>query len=128
MSESPEKPIRNQAEWFSLGVSLVLLSAVGGTVVSLWLHPSLKPAEFTVERGEVRAANGHYYLPVTVKNEGDATAAQVTVEGSLDVAPNEEVATTTFDFVPARSDADGVLIFSQDPSEATVRVMSYQQP
>ncbi len=128
MSESSEKPIRNRAEWFSLGISLALLSAVGATVISLWLNPSLKPAEFTVERGQVRAANGHYYLPVTIKNEGDATAAQVTVEGSLDTAPDDETATTTFDFVPARSDAEGVLIFSQEPSGATVRVISYQEP
>ncbi len=128
MSESSEKPIRNRAEWFSLGISLALLSAVGATVISLWLHPSLKPAEFTVERGQVRAANGHYYLPVTIKNEGDATAAQVTVAGSLDAALDDEIATTTFDFVPARSDAEGVLIFSQEPSGATVRVISYQEP
>lgn len=127
-SEPPEKPLRNRAEWVSLGISLALLSGVIATVVSLWLHPSLKPAEFTVERGEVRVADDHYYLPVTVKNEGDATAAQVTVEGSLDVAPDDEIATTTFDFVPARSDAEGVLIFSQDPSGATVRVISYQEP
>ncbi len=128
MSDPSKKPIRNRAEWVSLGISLVLLSAVVGTVLSLWLHPSLKPAEFMVELGQVRTANGHYYLPVTVKNEGDATAAQVTVEGSLDAAPDDEIATTTFDFVPARSDAEGILIFSQEPSGATVRVISYQEP
>ncbi|TVQ06018.1 MAG: hypothetical protein EA368_18055 [Leptolyngbya sp. DLM2.Bin27] len=123
-----EQPIRNRAEWVSLGISLTLLAGVVGTVVSVWLNPSLKPAEFTVERGQVRVANGHYYLPITVKNEGDATAAQVTVEGSLETISPEEVATTTFDFVPAQSDADGVLIFSQEPSGATVRVISYQEP
>ncbi|WOD39977.1 hypothetical protein [Nodosilinea sp. E11] len=122
------EPIRNRAEWFSLGISLALLAGVVATVVSVWLNPSLKPAEFTVERGPVRTANGHYYLPVTIKNEGDATAAEVTVEGSLDTAPDDEIATTTFDFVPARSDAAGVLIFSQEPSGATVRVVSYQEP
>lgn len=127
MSETSEKPVRSRAEWVSLGISSVLLSAVVATVVSLWLHPSLKPAEFTVERGPVRTSKDHYYLPVTIKNEGDATAAQVTIEGSLDAA-SDEIATTTFDFVPARSDAEGVLIFSQDPSGASVRVISYQEP
>lgn len=52
------------------------------TVASLWLNPSLKPAEFKVEPDKVRAVNDHYYLPITIKNEGDATTAQVTVEGS----------------------------------------------
>jgi uncharacterized protein (TIGR02588 family) len=119
-----EQPIRNRAEWISLGISLTLLTGVIATVASLWLNPSLKPAEFSVEPGKVRAANDHYYLPVTIKNEGDATAAQVTVEGTL----AEEVSTTTFDFVPARSDAEGVLIFSQEPTAAMVRVVSYQKP
>ncbi|MGG6241978.1 hypothetical protein ACQ4N7_25445 [Nodosilinea sp. AN01ver1] len=123
-----EQPIRNPAEWFSLAISLTLLSAVIATVASLWLKPSLKPAEFTVEPGKVRTANGNYYLPVTIRNEGDATAAEVTLEGTLNTTSPEEVATTTFDFVPARSDAEGVLIFSQEPSAATVRVVSYQEP
>jgi uncharacterized protein (TIGR02588 family) len=136
-----EQPIRNRAEWISLGISLTLLTGVMATVISLWLNPSRKPAEFTVERGEVRAANNHYYLPVTVKNEGDATAAQVTVEGTLDAAKEDaakedaakevaakEVAATTFDFVPAHSNSEGVLIFSQEPTDATIRVISYQEP
>jgi uncharacterized protein (TIGR02588 family) len=72
--------------------------------------------------------SSHYYLPVTIKHEGDATAAQVTVAGRLDTAPDDEIAANTFDFVPARSDAEGVLIFSQEPTEATVRVISYQEP
>lgn len=123
-----EQPIRNPAEWFSLGISLTLLSAVIATVASLWLNPSLKPAEFTIKPGQVRAANGNYYLPVTISNEGDATAAEVTVEGTLETSSPDEVATTTFAFVPARSDVEGVLIFSQEPSAATVRVVSYQEP
>lgn len=123
-----EKPIRNRAEWFSLGISLTLLSAVVATVASLWLKPSLKPAEFTVEPGEVRPAQDHYYLPITIKNEGDATAAEVTVEGTLDTTSPEEVANTTFDFIPARSEAEGFLIFSEEPSAASVRVISYQKP
>ncbi|PZU96263.1 MAG: hypothetical protein DCF32_21840 [Leptolyngbya sp.] len=123
-----EKPTRNRAEWFSLGISLTLLSAVVATVASLWLKPSLKPAEFTVKPGEVRPANDHYYLPITITNEGDATAAEVTVEGTLETTSPEEVAATTFDFIPARSQAEGVLIFSEEPSTASVRVISYQKP
>lgn len=123
-----EKPTRNRAEWFSLGISLTLLAAVVATVASLWLKPSLKPAEFTVEPGEVRMANDHYYLPITILNEGDATAAEVTVEGTLDTTSPAEVASTTFDFIPARSQAEGFLIFSEEPSPASVRVVSYQKP
>lgn len=123
-----EHSLRNRAEWVSLGISLTLLTGVIATVLSLWLNPSLNPARFTIERGEVRNEFDHYYLPITITNEGDATAAQVTVEGELTVADKEEVASTTFDFVPARSDAEGVLIFSTEPTSATIRVVSYQEP
>ncbi|GAB4465832.1 MAG: hypothetical protein OHK0037_21010 [Elainellaceae cyanobacterium] len=119
---------RNYAEWVSLGISLVLLSGVISTIISLWLNPSLKPAQFAIESGKTRSADNHYYLPVTIKNEGDAAAAQVTVEGVLNTAGQAETSTTTFDFVPARSDVEGVLIFSREPSAAKVRVVSYQEP
>ncbi|MGB3138292.1 MAG: hypothetical protein WBG38_18480 [Nodosilinea sp.] len=120
-----EKSVRNQAEWISLGVSLTLLAGVVATVVTLWLHSSDQPAQFTVERGDLRTTNEQYYLPITVRNQGDITAAQVTVEGMLSDA---EISMTTFDFVPGRSDAKGVLIFDREPSAAKVRVVSYQEP
>jgi uncharacterized protein (TIGR02588 family) len=119
---------RTKAEWFSLIVSILLLAAVVGAVVALWLSPSDNPARFRVDRGAIRNEAGQYYLPVTVTNEGDATGAQVTVEGKLKGTGGEETPATTFDFIPARSSAEVVLIFKGDPASAEVRVVSYQQP
>jgi uncharacterized protein (TIGR02588 family) len=119
---------RTQAEWVSLIVSLLLLAGVVGLVVALWISPSGRPARFRVERGPARSEAGRYYLPVTVVNDGDATGAQVTVEGRLAVGGGEETATTTFDFIPARSSAEGVLVFTGDPSAAAVSVVSFQKP
>jgi uncharacterized protein (TIGR02588 family) len=119
---------RTQAEWVSLIVSLLLLAGVVGLVVALWISPSGHPARFRVERGPARSEGGRYYLPVTVINDGDATGAQVTVEGRLAVGGSEETATTTFDFIPARSSAEGVLVFSGDPASAAVVVASFQKP
>lgn len=119
---------RTTAEWVSLALSTLLLACVAGTVIFLWLNPSNKPARFRVERGAIRQEESHYYLPVKVKNEGDATGAQVTVEGKLKGAGGEETASTTFDFIPARSSAEGILVFNADPTQAEVSVTSFQQP
>ncbi|MBD2100542.1 hypothetical protein [Leptolyngbya sp. FACHB-261] len=126
-SERHAKP-RNTAEWISLVISLLLLTGVIGTVIFLWAKPPQAPARFKVERGETRQELDQFYLPVTITNDGDATASEVMLEGKLTVAGQEETASTTFDFVPGNSQAEGVLIFSQEPTEAEVRVVSFQKP
>ena len=119
---------RTRAEWVSLIISMLLLAGVVSTVIALWLNSSDKPARFRVSPGAVRNEAGLFYLPVTVTNEGDTTGAQVTVEGKLKGAEKEESASTTFDFIPARSSAEGILVFMSEPGSAEVRVISYQQP
>jgi uncharacterized protein (TIGR02588 family) len=119
---------RTKAEWVSLAISTLLLAAVIGAVTALWISQSKEPARFRVDRGAARNEAGQYYLPITVTNEGDATGAQVTVEGKLTAGGGEETSATTFDFIPARSRAEGVLVFNHDPASAEVRVVSYQQP
>lgn len=119
---------RTRAEKVSLTISLSLLLLVVGTVVALWLNPSTNPAQFKVTRGAIRVEGEVFYLPFVVNNEGDATGSQVTVTGSLEVDGKEEEASTTFDFIPGQSRAEGTLIFSSDPVSASVQVTSYQQP
>jgi uncharacterized protein (TIGR02588 family) len=119
---------RSAAEWVSLGVALVLLAGVIGTVVALWLSPSQDAPRFTVEHGETRREAGRFYLAITVHNDGDRTASEVTVVGVVAANGREETATTTFDFIPGHTKVEGVLIFGQDPSGADVRVVSYQKP
>lgn len=125
---SSEAAPRTTAEWVSLGIALLLLAVVAGTVIALWINDSKQPARFRVDRHEARSEGDHFYLPITVTNEGDRTGAEVVIEGKLAEGGEEETATTTFDFIPSRSRAEAVLIFSRDPSQAVVRVMSYQQP
>jgi len=119
---------RTKAEWVSLFISIALLAVVVGIVIALWLRQPHEPARFRVERGEIRNEENHYYLSITVTNEGDTTGAQVTVEGKLKGASSEETSATTFDFIPAHSSAEGVLVFKTDAALADVRVVSYQKP
>lgn len=119
---------RTKAEWVSLVVAILLLGAVVATVVALWMKPSHNPVRFRLDRGAVRNEAGLFYMSITVINEGDATGAQVTVEGKLTASAGEEISSTTFDFIPARSRSEGTLIFSADPTSAALRVVSFQQP
>jgi uncharacterized protein (TIGR02588 family) len=113
----------------SLGVALLVLAGVVGIILALWLEPSPgDPATFRIERGAVRSEGGRFYLPVTIMNEGDLTASQVTVEGELTVNGHKEEVSTTFDFIPGHAEVAGVLIFSHDPEAAEAQVSSYQQP
>jgi uncharacterized protein (TIGR02588 family) len=112
----------------SLGISLLLLAVVIGVVVNLWVSQTEKPPRFKVEMGAARDEAGLFYLPFTLTNEGDQTAAEVTVEGKIGASDKEETASTTFDFMPGRARQEGVLVFSADPASAQVRVTSYQQP
>jgi uncharacterized protein (TIGR02588 family) len=128
MNNTDAPKTRTRAEWISLIVSIGLLGVVIGLIIWVWLNEQGTPATFRIERGAIEQVDGQYYLSVTIHNEGDTTASEVTLEGSLEVDGDEETATTTFDFVPGHSDREATLIFSADPSAADVRVISYQDP
>ena len=119
---------RTRAEWISLIVSIALLGVVVGLIVWVGLNQEGSPARFRIERGEIEQVDDQFYLSVTIHNEGDTTASEVTLEGSLEVDGDQENPTTTFDFVPGHSEREGTLIFSGDPSAAEVGVVSYQEP
>ncbi|HET8675260.1 MAG TPA: TIGR02588 family protein [Blastocatellia bacterium] len=119
---------RTTAEWVSLVISLLLLGAVVGVVIKLWVSETKEPAQFKIEVGAARNDAGQYYLPFTLTNEGDQTAAEVMVEGRINAADNEETSSTTFDFIPGHARQEGVLIFSGDPATAQLRVASFQRP
>ncbi len=119
---------RTTAEWVSLVISLLLLAVVVGVVVKLWLSETQEPARFKIEIGAARNDGGQFYLPFVLTNEGDQTAAEVTVEGRIGDAGNEETSTTTFDFIPGHARQEGVLVFSGDPATAQLRVASFQRP
>jgi len=82
--------------------------------------------ELSVEAGRRTIAAGHFSLLVTVRNAGNRSAKQVTVEGKS----GEETSSLTLDYVPARSAAEGVLLFKADPRDTDVelRLNGYQLP
>ena len=124
VSAAPE----STAEWISLGVSLIILLAFVGAIIWLWINQPTGPAQFNVQRGEVRNETGLFHLPVTVTNTGGMAVGQVRVEGKLNNQGQEEISVTTIEFLPVRSQEEVVLIFRNDPSGAVIQVVSYQRP
>jgi uncharacterized protein (TIGR02588 family) len=116
------------AEWVSLAVSLIILSAFVGAIIWLWIHQPTGPAQFDVQTGAVRNETGLFHLPVTVTNTGGSAVGQVRVEGKLKTSGQEEITVTTIDFLPVRAHEEVVLIFRNEPSAAVVQVVSYHQP
>src|SRR5205085_11787971 len=115
------------AEWVSLSVSALLLLAVVGAVVYAWREEPQGGPRFRVDRGAVATVNGRFHLPVTVTNEGGQAAKQVEVEGRLETGGAPEEPRAVVDYLPSRAQARIVLIFTADPSGASVEVASYQE-
>jgi uncharacterized protein (TIGR02588 family) len=125
---TPEVAPRTTAEWVSLVLALLLLASIVGIIISLWLDSTDNQIQFEIERQPTYEQAGQFFLPLTITNSGDRAAQLVTIEGKLTIDDEEQMSTMTFDFIPARSKVEGVLIFDNNPEEAQVRVTSFQQP
>jgi uncharacterized protein (TIGR02588 family) len=118
---------RTTAEWVSLGIALLLLAGLIGTVIFLWQQFDNAPSSFEIQRAAIYDEGGQFYLPITVINRGNLAAQQVTVQGTLAVSDTEEISEITFDFIPPQAQASGVLIFTHEPQQAEIRVISFEQ-
>ncbi|UEM01840.1 hypothetical protein JL101_017745 [Skermanella rosea] len=75
--------------------------------------------------------DGRHLVEFVVTNDGGATAARVTVEGTLGKAGTAvETASVTFDYVPAHSRTRGGMLFDHDPGthDVTFEAKSYTEP
>lgn len=121
---------RTTAEWVSLGITLLLLASVIGTVIGLWVTSSDDPVRFRITVGEGRIEQGQYYLSFSVVNDSKQTAAQVAVEGRVRVGEGEETTMTMFAYIASQEKTEGVFVFSdvREPTDVKVRVISFQRP
>jgi uncharacterized protein (TIGR02588 family) len=106
----------------------VVLAGVIGVVITLWWSPPTDEPQLVVEAGVVRQVAGQAYLAITVHNAGGATASEVTVEGIALVDGQPETAVTTFAFIARNATVEGTLVFTQDPGDVRLRVVSFQAP
>jgi uncharacterized protein (TIGR02588 family) len=119
-------------EWTAAGLgAAIALAAIGFMVYEA---VSAAPDAIPVITARVERVVAHpsgYVVEFRATNDGDATAAQVLVQGELRGATGTvERSEATIDFVPARSWRRGGLVFGQDPRAARVevRVLGFDRP
>lgn len=118
-------------EWAVGAVAFVIVVVLLGYLLGLGTASGRQPPHFSITAGDVVRVGTGYQMQVVVTNEGDETAADVTLRAVLHRDAGEEARELRFDFVPQRSTRRGTLIFEQDPgSRSAVRlsVSSYVEP
>ena len=129
----PRHTGRSPAEWTTLTIVLLLLAAVVGALLWFAVRPGEDTATFDVEveASAIEQREGHFYVPLRVRNTGKATAEDVIVRAAI-IEGGEAIEETelTFRFVAGGEEAEGVAVFTKDPRRATleVRVASYLRP
>lgn len=132
MSDDAERPPRTVAEWWTLGVSALLVGLVLAVILVSWVTgPSGPPVLVAAATGPVTLDGGAYRVPFEVRNEGGEAADQVQVVASLEIG-GEVVGEgeQTFMFLSAGERESGEFLFGDDPErgELTIEVASYATP
>ena len=115
-------PRRNWLEWTVLALSLILIAGVVGTLAREAIGGSGRPPAVDVRVGAPTAADGgRWQVPVVLRNTGDRSARNVTVELVVRRgAPDEARATVLVSFLPAHSVREGTAAFGGPVGRAEV--------
>ncbi|MBW4472104.1 MAG: TIGR02588 family protein [Stenomitos rutilans HA7619-LM2] len=128
-----DEPPRSRAEWITFGMASFILAIVVGLVGYTWLdEQQQQPPVLSVRNTEkIRAANGQFYVPFVVTNNGGQTAESVYILAELRVGGTiVETGHLEVDFLSKREKVEGAFIFNHDPEQGqlTLRVTSYKLP
>jgi uncharacterized protein (TIGR02588 family) len=102
-----------------LGSAAVVLVVVGLIVAQIGDD---RPAAPTVRVDGVRAVGDVFHVDVTVRNDGDDTAANVQVVAELTVAGTTSSGDQTIDFLSGGEDRELSFVFDRDPASGELRV------
>jgi uncharacterized protein (TIGR02588 family) len=107
-----------------------VLLVVAGLVVLDMVGSNHPPAPTASQAGPVRRAGDHFFVPVAVVNDGDATAANVQVTAELVIGTQSYSGDQTIDFLGGGERAELAFSFDEDPAkgELGIRVSSYAVP
>lgn len=118
-------------EWILAGVGAVLIATAMGTALYRVASTEDPPVAFEIEVvSTTRTASG-FAVDFRVKNTGSKSAAAVNIEGKL-TKNGEDVETSnaTVTYVPADSEREGGLFFTNDPQvhQMQIRATGYEKP
>lgn len=119
------------AEWIAAALGMVLTLSVVGYLLSEGLTEHNGAPALSVAAEAPEPAAGGFAVPLTVRNDSDATAADVEVRGALAIGGRVvEERRTRFAYVPGGGEAKGGLIFQQNPLGGSLSVVAegYEEP
>ena len=132
---------KNWLEWSVFAISALLIVAVLAILIREAMTEGNRPPLLRVTTGDALPdGHGGHRVPVTVRNDGDRTAAEAKIELALEEGGRDvikkanmrivERGEITLPFVPQRSSRTGWVVFKRDPKccELLVRAIGYQQP
>lgn len=115
----------------TFAVAALIVITLVGLVIFSWVTQSKQPPILSIRSETVREAQGQFYVPYSVTNDGGETAESVQVIGELKI--NGEVAEAgeqQIDFLSGGETEEGAFVFRQDPrrGDLSLRVASYSLP
>lgn len=119
---------RDIAEVVTLVLSIIVVAVLVGGVAAVELTSDRPPAlTAEIALDAVRSDDGRFYLPVTVRNDGDQAAEAVLVVVVVRIDDREVEHELLIDYLAGHGSADGVAVLGQDPrgTEVTVEVRSF---
>lgn len=117
--------------------TLVISALVLATMISVLLWSTTttasRPPAISVEPhfDHVRVIGDRYYLPITIANNGDLTAQDVTISGEVETGQGQaETADITIAFLAGGEVEEAQLVFTSEPikENLTVGVTSFLSP
>lgn len=114
-------------EWVAAAVGLMIALALLGILSREAILGDGRGVPILAARAEaIEATPTGFVARIVVTNAAEQTAARVEIEG----AAGGEVSSASVDYVPGHSQAEGGLLFSDDPRRTglKVRVTGYQLP
>lgn len=118
-------------ERLSAAVGLLTVIAVLAFLGWQGIKSNEGPPSVTLGQGQITRTAGGYVVEIVARNSSSATVADLHVEGTLKQGDEEvERSVATLSYVPARSQARGGLIFTQDPARyrLELRPTGYEEP
>lgn len=124
------RPARTVAEWVTFAVSVAILLVLVGLIAVEAGEPDRPALPRVVETGPVERQGDAFLVPVTVRNEGGATAEAVQVVAELTIGDEVTEADQTVEFLARDETAEVAFVFAQDPAGGTldVRVTGFTVP
>ncbi len=121
---------RTTAEWVTFAISCAVLLVVVGLVVLDMAGSNDPPAPTATQAGPVRTSGDHFFVPVEVVNDGDATAANVQVTAELVIGTQSYSGDQTIDFLGGGERVELAFSVDENPEqgELSIRVSGYAVP